>query len=217
MLVQVDNPKVVAPQKYGEVIVVPESIPTNTIAGGLKISETDYNPERIMIDINDENFVAKTGDHFNGSIKGVVSYSYSNYKVLSKKADLPPLIEGSTTRETTTITPDPEKLTIASYNVENFSAKTDDAKVTKLAQAIVENLKQPDIIGLSEIQDNDGETDSGNTNADQSFAKLINKIKELGGRNTLIPISIRKIIRTAVHLAEISASDSFIKKTGYLL
>ncbi|UQD53527.1 endonuclease [Bacillus methanolicus] len=181
MLVQVDNPKVVAPQKYGEVIVVPESIPTNTIAGGLKISETDYNPERIMIDINDENFVAKTGDHFNGSIKGVVSYSYSNYKVLSKKADLPPLIEGSTTRETTTITPDPEKLTIASYNVENFSAKTDDAKVTKLAQAIVENLKQPDIIGLAEMQDNDGETDSGNTNADQSFAKLINKIKELGG------------------------------------
>ncbi|EIJ80388.1 Endonuclease/exonuclease/phosphatase [Bacillus methanolicus PB1] len=181
MLVQVDHPKVVAPQKYGEVIVVPEAIPTNTIAGGLKISETDYNPERIMIDINDENFVAKTGDHFNGSIKGVVSYSFSNYKVLSKKADLPPLIEGATARETTTITRDPEKLTIASYNVENFSAETDDAKATKLAQAIVENLKQPDIIGLSEMQDNDGETDSGNTNADQSFAKLINKIKELGG------------------------------------
>lgn len=181
MLVQVENPKVVAPQKYGEVIVVPESIPTNTIAGGLKISETDYNPERIMIDINDENFVAKTGDHFNGSIKGVVSYGYSNYKVLSKKAELPPLIEGPTARETTTITPDPEKLTIASYNVENFSTKTDDAKVTKLAEAIVKNLNQPDIIGLSEMQDNDGDTDSGNTNADQSFAKLINKVKELGG------------------------------------
>ena len=181
MLVQVDNPKVVAPQKYGEIIVVPESIPTNTIAGGLKISETDYNPERIMIDINDENYVAKTGDYFNGSIKGVVSYSFSNYKVLSNKSDLPKLIEGTTARETTTITPDPEKLTIASYNVENFSAKTDDAKVTKLAQAIVQNLKQPDIIGLVEMQDNDGETDSGNTNADQSFARLINKIKELGG------------------------------------
>ncbi|STO13745.1 Endonuclease YhcR precursor [[Flavobacterium] thermophilum] len=181
MLVQVDNPKVVAPQKYGEIIVVPESIPTNTIAGGLKISETDYNPERIMIDINDENYVAKTGDYFDGSIKGVVSYSFSNYKVLSNKSDLPKLIEGTTVRETTTITPDPEKLTIASYNVENFSAKTDDAKVTKLAQAIVQNLKQPDIIGLVEMQDNDGETDSGNTNADQSFARLINKIKELGG------------------------------------
>jgi predicted extracellular nuclease len=181
MLVQVDNPKVVAPQKYGEVIVVPDSVPTNTIAGGLKISEADYNPERIMIDINDENYVAKAGDHFNGSIKGVVSYSFSNFKVLSKKSDLPKLIEGTTTRETTTITPDPEKLTIASYNVENFSAKTDDKKVTKLAQAIVQNLKQPDIIGLSEMQDNDGETDSGTTSADQSFAKLINKIKELGG------------------------------------
>ncbi|MBE3570065.1 MAG: chitobiase/beta-hexosaminidase C-terminal domain-containing protein [Bacillales bacterium] len=181
MLVQVENPKVVAPQKYGEVTVVPELVPTNTVAGGLRISEIDYNPERIMIDINDENFVAKAGDYFNGSIKGVVSYGYSNYKVFSHKSDLPPLIEGSTARETTTITPDPEKLTIASYNVENFSTKTDDAKVTKLAEAIVKNLKAPDIIGLSEMQDNDGETNSGNTNADQSFQKLIDKIKVLGG------------------------------------
>ncbi|OXT14546.1 hypothetical protein B9K06_25895, partial [Bacillus sp. OG2] len=73
------------------------------------------------------------------------------------------------------------KLTIASYNVENFSTKTDDEKVTRLAEAIVQNLKQPDIVGLTEVQDNDGQTDSGNTDASQSYETLIAKIKELGG------------------------------------
>jgi uncharacterized protein len=181
MLVSVENPKVVAPPKYGEVIVVPENIGTNTDVGGLKISETDQNPERIAIDIDDESFVAKTGDHFSGSISGVVSYNYSNYKVLADKNTLPELVKGDTTRETTTIATDSEKLTIASYNVENFSAKTEEAKVTKLAKAIVENLKQPDIIGLTEMQDNSGETDDGTTASDESFQTLIDKISELGG------------------------------------
>ncbi|MBS4191141.1 endonuclease [Bacillus sp. FJAT-49705] len=181
MLVQVNNPKVVAPQKYGEIIVVPENIPTNTKAGGLRITETDFNPERMTIDINDNSFVAKMGDRFNGSIQGVVSYGFSNYKILSDKAKLPSLLPGANERETTAIAPEDEKLTIASYNVENFSAKTDDSKVTKLAEAIVTNMKQPDIIGLTEVQDNDGPTDSGTTDASQSAAKLIEKIVSLGG------------------------------------
>ncbi len=174
MLVQVDNPKVVALQKYGELTVIPGTMETNTTDGGLRITENDYNPERIMIDINDESYVAKMGDRFEGSIKGVVSYGFSNYKVLSKKADLPTLIEGSNTRETTSITPEADKLTLASYNVENFSTKTDDAKVTKLAEAIVSNMKTPDIIGLTEVQDNDGATDSGTIDASES-ANIINR------------------------------------------
>lgn len=181
MLVQVNNPKVVAPQKYGELIVVPENVPVNTTAGGLRITESDFNPERITIDINDNRFVAKMGDHFQGSIQGVVSYGYSNYKVLSNRADLPPLIEGTNSREITTIAPDANKLTIASYNVENFSTKTDEEKVSRLAEAIVMNLKHPDIIGLTEVQDNDGPTDSGTTDASLSAAKLIDKIEALGG------------------------------------
>ncbi|MED3575019.1 DUF6359 domain-containing protein [Cytobacillus praedii] len=181
MLVQVKNPKVVAPQKYGEIIVVPENIPTNTKAGGLRITETDFNPERMTIDINDQSFVAKMGDRFNGSIQGIVSYGYSNYKILSDKATLPPLMPSANERETTAILPEDEKLTIASYNVENFSTKTDDSKVTRLAEAIVTNMKQPDIIGLTEVQDNDGPTDSGTTDASQSAAKLIAKIVSLGG------------------------------------
>ncbi|MBG9588227.1 DUF6359 domain-containing protein [Cytobacillus firmus] len=181
MLVQVDNAKVVAPQKYGELVVVPGDVDTNTTAGGLRISENDFNPERITLDINDEDFVAKMGDSFKGSIQGVVSYGFSNYKVLSDADSLPEFVEGSATREETSLVPEEDQLTIASYNVENFSTKTDAEKVTRLAEAIVDKMKQPDIIGLTEVQDNDGPTDSGTTAADQSAALLIEKIKELGG------------------------------------
>lgn len=181
MLVQVDDAKVVAPQKYGEVVVIPGTMEANTPAGGMRISEGDFNPERITIDMNDNYFKAKMGDQFNGSITGVMSYGYSNYKVLTKKTSLPALVEGSNTREITSIVPAEGKLTVASYNVENFSPKVDPAKVTKLAQAIVTNLKKPDIVGLTEVQDNDGPTDSGTTDGYESAKLLIDTIASLGG------------------------------------
>ncbi|MEK4069041.1 endonuclease/exonuclease/phosphatase family protein [Peribacillus sp. FSL R5-0717] len=181
MLVQVDNAKIVAPQTHGDLVVIPGTMETNTSAGGLRISENDYNPERLILDINDESFVAKMGDRFARPIKGVVSYNFSNYKVLSPKKELPTLVQGSNQREITSITPNSEKLTIASYNIENFSTQTDDVKVTRLAAAIVNNMKQPDIIGLIEVQDNDGPIDSGTTDASKSAALLIAKIKTLGG------------------------------------
>lgn len=179
MLVQVDDAKVVAPQKYGEVVVIPGTMETNTSAGGMRISEGDFNPERITIDMGDESFIAKMGDQFNGSITGVLSYGYSNYKLITKK--LPELVEGSNEREVTSIVPAEDKLTVASYNVENFSPKVDTEKVTNLAQAIVTNLKQPDIVGLTEVQDNDGPTDSGTTDGSESANLLIETIAALGG------------------------------------
>ena len=181
MRVAVENPKVVAPQQYGEVIVVPENVETNTAAGGLKLTATDFNPERIHLDLNDESFIAKTGDSFNGTVAGVVSYGYSNYKVLTNKNQLPNLVEGNTTREVTSLEADPSQLLVASYNVENFSTKTPDSKVQKIAESIITNLKKPDIIGLTEVQDNDGQTDSGTVDATESAKKLIDKIKALGG------------------------------------
>lgn len=183
MLVQVDDAKVVAPQNYGEVVVIPGTMEANTTAGGLRITEGDFNPERITIDMNDEKFVAKMGDQFKGSIKGVMSYGFSNYKILTKKADLPALEEGTNAREITSIVPADDKMTVASYNVENFSPKVDAEKVNKLAEAVVKNLKSPDILGLTEVQDNDGPTDSGTTDASQSAALLIETIKSLGGPN----------------------------------
>jgi uncharacterized protein len=181
MLVQVKDAKILAPQKNGELQVVPGNVATNTDAGGLRITATDYNPEKIAIDINSSSFVAKMGDRFEGAINGVVNYGYGNYKILAKKAELPTFVEGTTERETTKITPEEDKLTIASYNVENFSTKTSAEKVGRVAEAIVANMKKPDIIGLVEVQDNDGDTNSGTVDATESAQKLINQVVALGG------------------------------------
>lgn len=189
MLVRIVKPRVVAPQNYGELVVVTDNrgnTPFNT-SGAINIKNDDYNPERIFVDINDNSFVAKSGDYFTGSINGVMSYGFSNYKVLTKTEDLPPFVEGKTKRETTKLKGENKKLTIASFNVENFSANktgsdgTTDEKAGRIAESIVNNLNAPDIVGLIEMQDGNGPTNNGNTDAKESAERLINEIKAKGG------------------------------------
>jgi uncharacterized protein len=186
MYVQVDDAKVVALQKDGLVWVVPGTYPTNVHPGGLRITADDYNPDRIGVDVRksataNKDYRAKMGDYFTGAIKGVVNYGYSNYKVMAQETTLPPLTETPILREPTSITPAADKLTIATYNVENFSANTPDAKVTKIADAIVNKMKSPDIIGLNEVQDNNGETDNGIVDGTGSAKLIIDKVKALFG------------------------------------
>ncbi|SFE00337.1 hypothetical protein SAMN05428981_10360 [Bacillus sp. OV194] len=189
MRVEVDNPKIVAPQNYGELVVVTNNkgnTPFNT-SGAINISKADYNPERIFVDINDSSFIAKSGDYFKGNITGVMSYSFSNYKVLTNKDQLPTFVEGKTKPETTKLRGKHKKLTIASFNVENFSANKDgkdgtsDEKAGRIADSIVHNLNAPDIVGLIEMQDGDGPVNDGKTDAKDSADRLINEIKAKGG------------------------------------
>jgi uncharacterized protein len=182
MYVQIDNAKVTAPQYNGEVHVIPGNIAPNTTAGAVRISANDYNPEKIALYFNSTSYRAKMGDQFNGSINGVISYGSNIYRLLTKEASLPTLTVAPIGQLTTSIVPVVDELTIASYNVENFSkAKTSPEKVEKVARAIVTNMKSPDIVGLIEVQDNDGNTNSGNVDGSESAATLIAKVKELGG------------------------------------
>lgn len=186
MLVEINNPAVIAPQKYGELVVLPDRGEYSRLnsAGGLNITEFDYNPERIFVDMGDEDFVAKSGDYFEGAITGVVSYGFSNYKVLTDAEDLPAFVEGNTKPETTRIHEKHKELTIASFNVENFSANekgTSDEKVMRIAGSIVHNLKSPDIVGLVEMQDGNGSTNDGTTDAKESADRLIAEITAQGG------------------------------------
>lgn len=181
MLVEVKDAKVVAPQKYGEIVVIPGNYETNTVTGNLRISENDFNPERVVVFTDDTKFHTKAGDQFSGSITGVMSYGYSNFRLLTETSALPTLEKAEINRRSTTLVKADDKLSIASYNVENFSSNTPDEKVTKLAEAIVTNMTKPDIVGLVEVQDNDGQTDSGNVDASLSAQKLIDEIVALGG------------------------------------
>ncbi|WP_234396896.1 5'-nucleotidase C-terminal domain-containing protein [Bacillus massiliglaciei] len=182
MLISLDSPQVVAPQEYGEVPVIVEKAEGKayTEFGTPLLTEENSNPERLHLSISDD-FTAKAGDQFDGTVTGVVSYSYSNFKVLTDKETLPPLSERERTEDQVSFKKDEDKVTVASYNVENFSTKTPDEKVTRIADSFVTDLKAPDIIGLIEVQDNNGETNDGTTDASESFKKLVAKIKELGG------------------------------------
>ncbi len=65
-----------------------------------------------------------------------------------ERADLP--------RTPTRLVSDDEHLTVASFNVENFSAREGEERAGELARGIVQLLRSPAIVALQEIQDDDG-------------------------------------------------------------
>nr|WP_263324798.1 5'-nucleotidase C-terminal domain-containing protein [Neobacillus sp. Marseille-Q6967] len=181
MRVSVENPTAVAPQKYGEVPVIAGRVEGKvyTTPGGLPLTKENANPERIHLLFDDRDFVAKTGDQFNGTVTGVITYTFQNYKLLTDKATLPELVQSDYEQETTTITKAADKLTVATYNMENYK-QSEVEKTKKIAESIVNNLKIPDIIGLVEVQDNNGAS-SGDTDASENYQALINAISAAGG------------------------------------
>ncbi|MEK4062157.1 MULTISPECIES: 5'-nucleotidase C-terminal domain-containing protein [Paenibacillus] len=186
MRVQLNTPKIIGPYDYEIPVTVNNGTSTTEVsspAGGLVLTGADYNPQRILIAKKPSSPV-KTGQVFAGNITGILGYDYGNFKV-RPDSELPAVNPGtSKDRETTALTAEADKLTVASFNVENFSKIIDPKKPNKIeniAKAIVSNLKTPDIVGLLEIQDNDSATDSGNVDAAESYKALIDAITAQGG------------------------------------
>jgi predicted extracellular nuclease len=186
MLVQVNNPVAVGPTNdFGEIPVLADNgvnASTRTSRGGIVIQPGDFNPERIIIDdaiITNEPQV-NVGDRFNGSVTGVIDYSFGNFKLLNTTS-LPNVTSGGLTRETTTIAASEDKLTVATFNVENLDPGDGSDKFTSLANAIVNNLKSPDIISLEEVQDNNGATNDSGVDANLTYQTLIDAIAAAGG------------------------------------
>ncbi|MGM0902900.1 MAG: 5'-nucleotidase C-terminal domain-containing protein [Bacillota bacterium] len=180
MLVAIENPIAVGPQKYGEIPVITERVADKvyTAAGGLPLQADNTNPERLHLLFDDRDYVAKVGDSFNGTVTGVVTYTFQNYKILTD--ELPELVEGDFQPKPTDIDKDESKLTVANYNMENYVG-TNANKTQKIAKSMVEKLNSPDIIGLVEVQDNDGPTDSGTVDASANYETLIEAIEANGG------------------------------------
>lgn len=190
MRVSVTNVKSVAPQGYGDLVTVLQSADTDTQNGGLILTQQDTNPERIQFRLEPNatearSFNVKTGDTFNGTITGVVGNSYTNYKIHADLSDVQAIHEaGNSQQETTTIQFAEDKLTVASYNLENFSnnrSETSDEKANRLAEAIGNGMNTPDIVGLTEVQDNNGTTNDGTVSAAESYQRLIDLIETKTG------------------------------------
>lgn len=186
MRVVAEDLRAVSPQAHGDIYTVPQSRPAETVNGGVRLANGKPNanliPLRAHPNNKARNFNVLTGDQFNGQVEGVVMYDYGRYKVYTDLADLKAIHQPANHDPATTkIEPAEDKLTIASYNLENFSAeKTSEEKTNRLAEALGKVMKAPDIIGLTEVQDFDG-TGSGGPEAQRSYERLIGKIKEVSG------------------------------------
>lgn len=188
MLVEVVDVKAVAPQEHGDLVTVLETAPTNSLHGGVLYEEGKQNPNRVQFRLEPNgpgrDFEVATGDKFKGPISGVVGYSFQNYKIYVDLAKMKSAhTKGAATPEKTAIVKADDKLTIASYNLENFSnnpTSSPNAKAQKLARAFATDMQNPDIIGVTEVQDNNGES-SGDSKANQSYERLISEIEKAGG------------------------------------
>lgn len=189
MRVQVDDVRSVGPQEHGDLFTVQNNVKPETKNGGILLKENDANGQRIPFKLYDaqqqgRNFDVATGDHFKGPLIGYVNYGYQNYKInidyeTMKKAHS----KGTAQPKGTQFTSSKDKLTMASYNLENFSNNaytTTNDKAEKLANGIVSHMKSPDIIGVTEVQDNDG-SGKGGPAANESYERLIKTIQATGG------------------------------------
>ena len=186
MRVEVTKPKVTGPQYKGDIYVLPGDYKGQKLnnIGGVNLRPGVQNTEVLPVTVGNK-FVAKAKDYFNENITGVVTYKNKTYKI--DPSSVPAIQDGGLTREVSKIYPSEDKLTIASYNIENFSAnnnghdETPEEKVDKIANSFIKEVHSPDIITLIEVQDNNGGVNDGTVDGVKSGEKLAQRIKSLGG------------------------------------
>ena len=186
MRVEVTKPKVTGPQYKGDIYVLPGDYKGQKLNNidGVNLRPGVQNTEVLPITVGNK-FVAKAKDYFNENITGVVTYKNKTYKI--DPSSVPAIQDGGLKREVSKIYPAEDKLTIASYNIENFSAnnnghdETPEEKVDKIANSFIKEVHSPDIITLIEVQDNNGGVNDGTVDGVKSGEKLAQRIKSLGG------------------------------------
>ncbi len=186
MLVRVDGAVATSPTNaFGEIWVLPNGgadASGLTARGGSLVSLGDFNPERLQLDnlLGSQTFPQVDVGAMLDPVTGVIDYAFNNFELRTLAA---PTVAASSplSRETTALDGSADGLTVATFNVENLDPGDGAAKFAALAQAIVNNLRAPDILTLEEVQDNDGPTNSSVVDADQTLALLIDAIEAAGG------------------------------------
>ncbi len=194
MIVRIEDPLVVSGvASSSRVSVIGDggaSATGATLRGGIAISRVDdslvdFNPEILHIDtslLGQEYRIPatiKTGDRFDGPITGVVGYSFGAPRIFA--LEMPELSSRSLLREATELRGAQNSLVFATFNVENLSFVSNKYKFDDISSTIVDGLASPDIIGLIEIQDNNGAIDDGTVAADKTLRRLIESIEAQGG------------------------------------
>src|SRR5690625_6663556 len=151
MRIEIAPSQAIAPQEQGELIVVTSEYETHTNNGGLRPTKHGINAPAIPLKLfpRDEarDFSVKTGDRFIEPVTGVVNLGASTCKMYADLNDLEDSLQaGHTEPRSTTLSKEEEKVTIASYNMNQFSAngnshETPDAQAERVAEGFVHNIK----------------------------------------------------------------------------
>ena len=182
MLVSVEGGVVVGPRNaFNEIVIIPQEfrkLNQMSSAGALIQTENDANPERLILNLNQENKQSiSIGAVLQEQVIGVMDYSYGNYKVkafgIVQLSETFPMTTGLKTQENT--------LSLVTYNVENLSIQDEERKFRAIASDIIDDLKMPDIILLHEVMDDSGIEDDGNVSAAKTINRLIDAIVREGG------------------------------------
>ncbi|MBI4815436.1 MAG: RNB domain-containing ribonuclease [Deltaproteobacteria bacterium] len=171
--------------RFGDLVVLPDSWQIEgarrSTEGGVVMPPGKWNHQAIGLKIREHvggltptSVGAKISD-----IEGVVTYRSGSFQIELSKA---PSLSAAPIRKSpvTKLVGDESSVTIASVNALNLHPGEGE-RARLLGERIAKSLKSPDIIGLQEIQDNDGPTASGVVDASKTYEMLIEEIKRAGG------------------------------------
>jgi predicted extracellular nuclease len=199
MILQVNDASVVnATRSFGEITLLPDegswATGLRTPRGGILLGGyADPNPERIIVDDEILRDLAplprpakampdlNVGDQLTSAVVGPLDYSFSNYKI--QAVETPTFESGGLEREVAEA-PKKREVTFATFNVENLAGTDPQEKYDELADLIVNNLLAPDVIGIEEVQDNDGVSGGAGSpvvDATTSWTRLVTAIEAAGG------------------------------------
>ncbi|WP_407564176.1 endonuclease/exonuclease/phosphatase family protein [Streptomyces sp. 184] len=186
MRVAVRDARVVGPTtSFNELWVTAEPARNRTARGGaLYAGYRDPNGGRLkvasLLPFAERPFpVLDVGDRLGGTTEGPLDYDqFGGYELqataLGTERQTGPGRESTRPQRAA-------ELAVATYNVENLSARDGAAKFDRLAAALVDGLASPDIVALQEVQDDNGATDDAVTSADATLRKLTDAIAAAGG------------------------------------
>lgn len=168
--------------------------------GGITLSETDLNPERVKLQIAPAitpglDVPVSVGAKLE-NIVGYLTYLQGFFELIMTEAPVITSHNPAPAEPTTLANLDrDDHLFIASYNVFNLDPVLEDQALCNgpidddlgngrfhvISDQIVNFLNTPDIIALQEIQDSNGCEDTGHTDASVTYQALINSIVGNGG------------------------------------
>jgi predicted extracellular nuclease len=190
MRVQVNDSVIVGPSRgpsIGELPVLANNgagATGRTARGGIVVSAGDFNPERIFLDDEIMKFLGLAmpdgvvGDHLTTPAVGVIDYSFGNFKLEVTHA-LVRVTDGAGLESTGAS--GAQQLTVGTFNVQNLDPGDGAAQFANLGSLVVNNLRSPDLIGVEEIQDNNGATNTGVVSATVTLDMLVSAIETAGG------------------------------------